>query len=274
MQEKTFTPSNKKLKLEEYKKLRAIFDEKDQSGFKSVNEMGIDYEVTEAGLFLPSETVFLDKLFEDLISQNFINPRELFLDAGSGDARVNHVASINGIENSIGIEYSAKVLEKSHLQTQKFEEEGIIKKDSVKLICGDFTELDTYKKAGINPKDIKTFFNYVNGWKKLLEFINKNSTTGTKLILMDEQFNVSNTIIKEISKYKSIELKEVKKYVYWKDKDESEIMTPEVLEKLKRLDKTIENQHTVLDISPSGQVSIIETGYRVITVYLSEKVSG
>lgn len=265
---------NKNSKLEEYKNLRETLDQRDETGFIASNEIGIDYQVTEVGLFLPSGTTFLNKLFEDLIGSGFINPKEVFLDAGSGDGRVNHIAALNGVEKSIGIEYSLDTLEKSIKQTQKFEEANIIKKGVVKLIAGDFTKIETYTKEKIEVESIKTFFNYLNDWRDLLDFVDNNSTVGTKIILMDEQFNLSDRVVEGISKFPSIKLVKVVKYIHWKRKDEAELLTPEILEELKMLDGTIENQHTLLDISEKGKVSVRDVdNHLVTTVYLCEKVS-
>jgi SAM-dependent methyltransferase len=267
------TSIDKRSKIKEYLKLREIFDQKDETGFKSIHEIGIDYKTTEMGIFLAAETVFLYKLFQDLISKGFLNPTQPFLDAGSGDARVNHMATLNGVENSIGIEYSPEIIEKSKKQTQAFEDAEIIEKDCVKLIQGDFTEIETYTQNGLDIKNIKVFFNYINGWKELVNFIDKNSPVGIKIILIDEQFNTSRRITEEISKYKSIELKEPIKYIYNKDKNDAELLTPELLNKIKESDNLIEKHHIHVDVSASGQFSITETNYRVITVYLFEKVS-
>lgn len=266
---------NKKLKLAEYKKLREKFDRKDSTGFNSVEEFGIDYQITDIGLFLPSGTVFLDKLFEDLIKDGYINTQKIFLDAGSGDGRVNHIAAMNGIKKSVGIEYSEDILEKSITQTQKFEEKNIIEKDSVKLIAGDFTNLDTYTKGEIDVKKVGTFFNYLNGWSDLLTFIDKNGVAGAKLILMDQQFKVADRVVQEISKFDSFDLLKIVKYIFWKDRDEAEILTSEIIQELKKKDSSIENQHTSLDISDKNQVSVLESDdYYVSTVYLCEKKRG
>lgn len=262
---------NKEIKLNQYKRLRKIFDQKDESGFESVNEFGIDYIETELGLFIPAKTFLVYKLFEDLIKSGFFDPRAPFLDAGSGDARVNQIASLNGVKISIGIECSPEIFEKSKKQTEKFEESKIIEKGSVKLIQGDFTNIDTYKKNGINVADIKTFFNFVNGWSQMLSFIDINSLSGTKIILIDEQFNTSDRILNEFSKYKSIRLKEVIKYVYYKDKDTAHLLTPELLKSLKENDRHIEKQHIQLDVSASGKFSFVESDHSVVTVYLAEK---
>ena len=263
---------NKKIKIEKYKELREIFDQKDETGFLAIGELGIDYRVTEAGLFLPSGTAFLDKLFEDLIKDNYINRKEIFLDAGSGDGRVNHIAAINGVEKSIGIEYSVDILEKSKKQTHKFEEANIIKKDRVKLIAGDFTKLDSYAKEGIEVGNVKAFFNYLNGWKELLAFIDENGTVGTKLILVNQQFSVEDRVVQGILKFDSIDLLKIVKYIFWKDSDEAEIITPKILRELKKVDSTIEDQHVILDISDKDQVSVSDSdNYYVTTVYLCEK---
>ncbi|MBX4201127.1 class I SAM-dependent methyltransferase [Candidatus Parcubacteria bacterium] len=267
------TSTEKRLKIKEYRKLREIFDQKDETGFKSIHEIGIDYKTTEVGTFLATETLILYKLLDDLILNGFLDPKLPFLDAGSGDARVNHMAALHGVKNSIGIEYSPEIFEKSRKQTQEFEDAGIIEKGHTTLIQGDFTNVETYAKNGLDIKNINTFFNYVNGWKQLLNFIDKNSPIGVKMILIEEEFNISSRIIKEISKYKSIKLKETIKYIYYKDKDDSELLTPTLLKKIKEFDGSIENQHIYLDISPLEQFSIRETDYRVVTVYLFEKIS-
>jgi len=263
---------NKKIKLDKYKKQREIFDQRDETGFNAVDELGIDYVTTEVGLFLPSGTVFLDKLLEDLIFGDFIKRDEIFLDAGSGDARVNHVAALNGVEKSIGIEYDKDILEKSKKQTDKLEELDIIEKNSIKLIAGDFAKLDTYLKEGVEAKNINVFFNYLNGWRDMLSFINENSPVGTKIILVDKQFGVADRVTQGISKFDSIDLLKIVKYVSWKDADKAEILTPKLLDKIKKEDHNIENQYTFLDVSKDNNISEIDSdSFYVTTVYLCEK---
>lgn len=263
----------KEKKLQEYKKLRDLFDQRDATGFLAANEIGIDYVMTNVGIFLPSGMTFLNTLFEDLIERGFINPDETFLDAGSGDGRVSQIASLNGIKKSMGIEYSADILEKSRQQTKVIEDAGILDTSSVILIPGDFTQLETYTRAGIDPAGITTFFNYLNSWKELLQFVQEHSTSGTKVILINEQFDIENRVIEGIGECESIILKGVLRYVYYKDRDEAILMTPEILQEIKSMDDNIEQQHLVVDISEDDHVSVQECGnYKITTVYLCEKV--
>lgn len=264
---------NKETKLQEYKKLRDLFDQRDVTGFIAAHEIGIDYVMTDVGIFLPSGTTFLDTLFQDLIGRGFINPDEVFLDAGSGDGRVSQIASLNGIKTSMGIEYSHDILKKSKQQTKVFEDAGILDTGSVILIPGDFAQLETYTREDISPKSIRTFFNYLNSWKGLLQFVQEHSTSGTKVILVNEQFDIEKRVVEGVGGFDSIMLKKIFRYVYWKDKDQAALLTPELLEEIKRVDETIEQQHLWVDIAENDHVSVRDNGnYKITTVYLCEKV--
>lgn len=265
--------NNKKQILDKYLNYRNIWDRKDITGFNSTDEMGIDYKVTETGLFLPSPTLFINKLFEDLIGNNFIKKDDVFLDAGAGDGRVNHIAVINGIESSIGIESDVDIVEKSKKQTDVLEENGILKRGAVKLFDGNFTNPETYTKNNIDVSEVKVFFNYLNGWKELIDFIDKKSPINTKLVLINENFRTEDRVLDKISGYKSMKVVQIVKYVYWKEKNKVELLTPKVLDELKSINPDIESSHAEIDMSDTGHASFINTEMdSVITVYLCEKI--
>ncbi len=259
-------------KFEAYKKMRRVFDQKDESGFTSTHEIGIDYTTTEKGLFLPAETAVMYQLLDDALKSGFMNPAQPFVDAGSGDARVNHIAALLGVRTSIGIEYDGDIVEKSRAQTKAFEDAGIIPAGRITLLQGDFTDTATYTRHGINVQDIGTFFNYVNGWKSLLDFISTHGAVGTKLILIDEQYNVSNRIVETIGVHPTLSITDTVKYVYDAKRDTSEKLTDEKLHKLQKIDAELTSQHMHLDASHAGQFAITPRDYRVVTVYLCEKI--
>jgi hypothetical protein len=260
-------------KFEVYKKMRRIFDQKDESGFTSTHEIGIDYTMTEKGLFLPAETTVMYQLLSDALKSGFMNPSQPFVDAGSGDARVNHIAALLGMRISIGIEYADDIVEKSRAQTKEFEDAGIIPAGRVILLQGDFTDPATYTQHGIDIHNIGTFFNYVNGWKGLLDFISTHGAVGTKLILIDEQYNVSSSIIEAIGAHPTLSITDTIKYVYDAKQDIAECLTDERLRKLQKIDAELTTQHMHLDASHAGQFAITKTDYRVVMVYLCEKIS-
>ncbi len=260
-------------KFEAYKKMRRVFDQKDESGFTSTHEIGIDYTMTDKGLFLPAETAVMYQLLGDALASGFINPAQPFVDAGSGDARVNHIAALLGMRTSIGIEYTDDIVEKSRAQTKKFEDAGIIPSGRVTLLQGDFTDTTTYIQHGIDVQDIGTFFNYVNGWKGLLDFISTHGAVGTKLILIDEQYNVSDRIVEAIGANPALSITDTVKYVYDAKRDTAERLTDERLRELQKIDTELTSQHMHLDASHAGQFAIIPRDYRVVTAYLCEKVS-
>lgn len=258
--------------FEAYKKLRHTFDQKDETGFISTHPLGIDFETTERGLFLPAETDVVYKLFKDALASGFLDAQSPFVDAGSGDARVNHIAALLGVRTSIGIEYAPAIVEKSIKQTHEFEQAGILSPGRVTIIQGDFTDTNTYARHGIDVRDIGTFFNYVNSWRGLLDFIETHAAIGTKLILTDEQFNVSNRVIEAIDAHPSLVIKDTIKYVYDKKLDVAERLTDARIQELQKIDPTIDAQHMHLDASPEGRFTIVDMPYRVVTVYLCEKV--
>lgn len=264
---------NADTQLHAYKKLRQKFDQKDASGFISTHPLGIDFETTERGLFLPAETDVVYHIFKDTIASGFLDAQSPFVDAGSGDARVNHIAALLGVRTSIGVEYAPNIVEKSIKQTQEFEKAGILSPDRVTIIQGDFTDTNTYARHGIDVRNIGTFFNYVNGWKGLLDFMQTHAAVGTKLILIDEQFNISNRIVEAIDAHPSLTIKDTIKYVYNKKLDVAERLTDARIQELQKIDPTIDTQHMHLDASPDGRFTIVDMPYRVVTVYLCEKIS-
>jgi len=139
-------------------------------------------EFTKLGRFVCSSVSHLNSMLEDLINQELINSNTLLVDAGCGDARLVALASAHEIP-SLGIEIDQKWAYRSTRNIERLRERKVLNGVSANISCGDFTDDKTYDGAGIAFKNITTFFNYWNNYKKIADKIAKQSPKGTLFLL-------------------------------------------------------------------------------------------
>jgi len=162
--------------------------------FNSKKEVKTDnFKITEIsaerkGSFVPSSAICVNSALKQLIEEGDIDDKGLFLDAGCGDGRI--IALTAGIFNipSLGVEFDAEV---SGIAEKSIDDLSTIldfKKENAVVIKGDFTEDNTYEKAGIRFEDIKTVFNYINNSKDIAKKIAEQSPEGTVFLLLDTCF--------------------------------------------------------------------------------------
>jgi hypothetical protein len=137
---------------------------------------------TDVGEFVPSPLRQVHEAFGYLLTRGAIDGSGLFLDAGSGDARVVAlVALVHGIP-SVGVEYDEDLVERSarHLRDlQHLLPDGA----PMTILPGDFTEDDTYLRAGMSFSGFTTVFNFINNTTSLAAKVSRQSLPGTKLLL-------------------------------------------------------------------------------------------
>ncbi len=147
------------------------------------NKYYTNSDKTVKGQFVPSNLVHIDIGLKMAISGGYIDISGYFMDAGCGDGRIVALSSGKYSLNSIGVEYESDLSKKAENHIDYLKKNNILDSIPVKIIQGDFTEDQTYEHAGIDFKEIKTFFNYINNQKQIAEKIAEKSPKGTTFLL-------------------------------------------------------------------------------------------
>ena len=159
--------------------LRAFYDRLDAAE----SHLGGPYKRTAVGQFLPSPLRHLDAAIGFLIETAAFDPSLPFLDAGSGDGRVVALTSlVHGIP-SVGVEYDEALVDFSRQNIQSLRESGLQGASDL-IIPGDFTEDETYRRAGLKFEDFATVFNYINNEGDIAEKVAVSSPPGAKLLVL------------------------------------------------------------------------------------------
>ena len=162
-----------------FEALRRHYDQADLAE----SDSGGPYKNTAVGQFLPSPLLHVQVAFDYLIETAVIDAPALLLDAGSGDGRIVALtAFVHGIP-TVGVEYDAELVgvSRQHLKSLKYlGTQGA----SEQVLHGDFTDDETYERAGLRFEDFATVFNYINNESDIALKVAQQSPPGTKLIIL------------------------------------------------------------------------------------------
>jgi len=162
-----------------FEALRRHFDQADLAE----SDSGGPYKNTAVGQFLPSPLLHLHVALDYLIETAVIDVSGLLLDAGSGDGRVVALtAFVYGI-STVGVEYDTEMVGISRQHLKSLKRLGI-RGASELILQGDFTEDETYERAGLRFEDFATVFNYINNEGDIALKVAQQSPPGTKLIIL------------------------------------------------------------------------------------------
>lgn len=138
--------------------------------------------------FIPSELIDLFFAFEEIIKREIIDTNGWLADAGAGDGRVISLAATLYQIPSIGSEFNQELVNIARESFCYFKQRSVIDKTPTIIVHGDFTDDDTYAKAGLRFEQIKTHFNYHQNEDKIAEKIYKQSKKDTVLLLRGYPF--------------------------------------------------------------------------------------
>ncbi len=159
--------------------LKELYDRLDAAE----HHLGGPYKRTAVGQYLPSPLRHLNAAMEYLVETSAFDPSGLFLDAGAGDGRVVALtALVHGIP-SVGVEYDEELLGFSRANVESLKRSGL-RGASDLIIPGDFTEDETYLRAGLRFGDFATVFNYINNEGDIAEKVATSSPPGAKLLVL------------------------------------------------------------------------------------------
>lgn len=171
--------NNKNIKMDElYNLFQKHYNIKnDQKILKTI------YKYPSPNAYLSTDLLDLYLGFDEIIKNKLINTNSWFCDAGSGDGRIVALLSVKYKIPTIGIEINNHVHRISNNTIKKFKH--LIKDNPTMILKGDFLDDSVYKEAGLEFKDIKTFYNFTFFDKLLATKIKEQSKKGTKLIIWD-----------------------------------------------------------------------------------------
>jgi len=147
------------------------------------------------GKFMPSELDHMKNFFAKAISEKYFSIDEVFTDAGSGDGRVGLCASLVFGIKTLLVEYEPEFYHKSIMHIDKFKRLLANQNIPIKVIQGDFSDIQTYRDNGLEFKEIKTFFNYWSNHLDIADTINQHSPKGTKLIIHNYTKNHEKSVV-------------------------------------------------------------------------------
>ncbi len=112
-----------------------------------------------------------------------IDASGLLLDAGSGDGRIVALtAFVHGIP-TVGVEYDHELVGISGQHLKSLKRLGM-RGASELILQGDFTDDETYERAGLRFEDFATVFNYINNEGAIALKVAQQSPPDTKLIIL------------------------------------------------------------------------------------------
>jgi len=162
--------------------------------FKEVdNETGGTLpSVKEGRLNFVSDLSVVGSGLDQLVKRGVIRSDLPFLDAGCGDGRViDLMAGAYGIE-SIGVEVLDVNADTSEGHIQQLQKMGIFNGSIPRVLRGNFTSDDTYKRNGVEFENFGTFYNFNIQPKEIVSKIAAESPVGTIFIFTDFNFALRN----------------------------------------------------------------------------------
>ena len=162
-----------------YEIWRALYDRLDAAE----HHLGGPYKRTAVGQFLPSPLRHLNAAIDYLIETGAIDPARPFLDAGAGDGRVVALTSLVYGIPSVGVEYDEALVDFSRRNIQSLRDSGLQGASDL-IIPGDFTDDETYRRAGLRFEDFATVFNYINNEGDIAEKVAESAPPGTTLLVL------------------------------------------------------------------------------------------
>jgi len=134
---------------------------------------------TELGRFVTVDLSALNLAISDLLSDSIIDRKKIFVDAGSGDGRVNLLISAGYGIPSLGIECDLELHKSACNHLSEFPKRY---SSLIRLAHGDFSDDLVYNSENVPFERVGTFFNYINNPQIIAEKIAKQSPTGTKFL--------------------------------------------------------------------------------------------
>ena len=160
---------------------------------------------TRTGIWVPTPIPIILKACEILTTMRLLGetaPKGSVVDAGSGDGRVPIVISLQDQTRwTYGIEFDRVLHSQATNNLNALKNHNIVGSESkIQLIENDYTNVETYRLAGIATQEVHLFLNYPDGNQNRLErLITEKFGFKTWLCLLthDEAINLNNLNLEE-----------------------------------------------------------------------------
>jgi hypothetical protein len=111
------------------------------------------------------------QMFDQLEKKSYVKPGQIFIDAGSGDARLPAEALHRKLD-AFGIEHEPRLVERSKTYFDQPE----------RIIEGDFGDLSVYKQHNLPFENIDIFFNYQNNYSLIANLVGSHGKPGALFV--------------------------------------------------------------------------------------------
>ncbi len=143
---------------------------------------------TSIGCYQPTDLHDVKTLFDQLIADQFLDARDVFVDTGGGDGRIAALASLYGV-HAISIEADSRMHQKATRRVAALEAYGILPyaKGRTNLFCvqGNFLETKTYTRGlSISPRLVDIVFNANSNEAALSQFISQHMKNEVYVVVM------------------------------------------------------------------------------------------
>lgn len=145
------------------------------------------HKATSIGCYRPTRIDYLKELFHKLYGEGFLEPADIFLDAGGGDGRVAALGAAYNM-HTYSIEGDLNTHALAERRVTKLRHEGVL--PDVKklrypvLSCGNFLDIATYVRLQLRPTTLDIVFNGGDNEHALAHFMKKNTRQGAYIIIM------------------------------------------------------------------------------------------
>src|SRR3989338_5987882 len=135
------------------------------------------HKPTAIGCYRPTRIEALRELFDRLHGEGFLQPFDVFLDAGGGDARVAALAALYDLRSySVEGDYHTHTLAEQRIA--RLRREGILedaaRQEYPVLAYGDFLDMRTYVQLRLRPQAIDMVFNGGDNETALARFMKQH----------------------------------------------------------------------------------------------------
>lgn len=123
------------------------------------------------GVLLKGSITHIATVFQRLFAEQLIKPGQSFLETGSGDGRICALANMFGL-HTYGMELNVELAKQSKLYCDQLRDMNILANSlTLKIMQGNFLNIEEYKKIGKSFWDFEIIYNYTTFQNELAKMI-------------------------------------------------------------------------------------------------------
>ena len=145
-------------------------------------------------------------LFDHLYKEQFLDPRDVCVDAGGGDGRIAALLSVYGV-NAVSIEADAKMHKLAEKRIQELHSIGVLpyapKRANLQCIEGNFLDTEMYtQKLHLSARLINIVFNACTNEAATARFVKQQMRNETYLITMQSNGAQAEQILRRVQTFR------------------------------------------------------------------------